>query len=333
MNDMKLIMENNGNCLYSTKRIGVYIVRSNGNFPPLVGSGKILRRCRIQSIPYIKKQALTKEVRAEVLKAHREKERKKWAKLSNRRLSRTDSITGEKKIPKWGTSSVKIAFSHWRKLPFPMVRHKPNPNQIVFSKSILLLQKYLRKYSLQQIMAAMDLANETFNSPWFIYYRFFRTRKIALHTFIQSSPKEKRYLPSSFAHKKSILKEFIRGEKYIRKNYSFEIEDKHPEITQSLIDIWCTYEKTNEEYLDQQDKNNLVRCANNVVKFADLNPQFVNVRSVIEVINGMLNVWETNRFKPDHSGYLANNIFWEKQLPKQLLRFGTFTDKRDIKLI
>lgn len=334
---MKKIFESNGIELFQTNNPDFYLIRSTGIDPPLVGSGKILRRTKLSPPPNGNNR---KRVKRRVQSSGK---KKRQYKISPRRRAkhkyktnppkeRRDSLTGEVKIPKYGTASVKMCFLHWNGLGHPMQKHQSNRESKIFRRSVLLLQKYHRKYSAHSIMNAMSLARDILTADWFCGHKYFRKNKLGLPKFIQADSTSRSYLPGKFAKKKSILQEFMKGEEYIRKNYSLHLEDKYPHVTNAIANVWVSY--TNEPATTANDINNFIRCAEKIVKFCKLNPDMVTELGIVEVIDQAMNYWESsNKFKPKHTGYLTNNIFWEQQLPKALTHWDPSLKIHELKLV
>ena len=125
---------------------------------------------------------------------------------------------------------------------------------------------------------------------------------------------------------RSWFKECLKGERYLEQTYSIKIKDNNPKITKQLIIIWEVYNK--HDRVSTIDCNNLIKCGQLLIDFAKKNN--IDPLSLVDIISNMLNKWRT--YRPKHSSYLINNIFWQEQLPKELIRYGLFRNLREIKI-
>jgi len=290
--------------LIRTNQRGIFIQSPTVN--PTVGSGEVSRKIRIVNPSGAKK----------------------WGrKIKGKRIRKT--IPEKDKQSIFGSIKVKQAFNHWCTLKNPMVAHIIGPSK-TFTRSVILLKEYLKKYELSEIIKAMDLGKETFNASWFIYKRYFQKRKIVLPAFIKYTKEHKELLPFKIRPVDSWLEEFLKGREYIKANYSFILKDKYPHITERLTEAWKTY--TKQDTLTTDESNGLIQLAVQIVKFVKANDNIISELDITDLIDQMLNKWD-NRYKPKHPGWMLTPIFWENKLPKALVKYGTFENTRDINLI
>lgn len=232
---------------------------------------------------------------------------------------------------------IKEIFYHWSSMGKPFVSHR-----LVVSKTLTRalngIKRALGKHEMEKIITSIDLCHVMFNSNWFIFDKTrFGIRQLTLGNFFKYSAGagreiEKRYKVLHKAKIKSWFQECLNGERYLKKNYNYYIEDKNPYLTKKLKQVWEEYDE--DKVTSPKDINGITSCCNKAVAFSDLNNKLgFNPMEIISTIDRMINQFKN--FKPKHLGYLTNEIFWSRQLPKELVRFGTVlkTDKSKIKLL
>lgn len=277
---------------------------------PIVGSGKVSRRIIAKPLHKKKKSKIKKG---------------QFAKMLQDRVSHfNDQIANSEKkrtIP-WQTASAKIIFYYWNGLGHPFVHHRPELNKTT-SLAIYKINKHLPKYGKEKIIYAIKTANEMFSASWFKYRHQIATAKLSLPNFFKYS--ETKFNKNSNMPR-SWFKECLKGDRYLEQTYSVKIKDKNPKITKQLITIWSVYNKYDK--VSVGDNNNLIKCGRLLIDFAKKNN--IDPLSLVDIISCSLNKWRT--CKPKHSAYLINNIFWQEQLPKELVRYGLFRNLREIKI-
>ena len=281
---------------------------------PIVGSGKVSRRIIVR--PFHKKKKP-------------QPKNNKFSQMLQDRISHLDDkiANAEKKrtVP-WQTASAKIIFYYWNGLGHPFVHHRPELNKTT-SLAIYKINKYLPKYGKEKIIYAIKTAHEIFSASWFKYRHYFSIQKINLPNFFEYNEANfKKDSINRYLMPRSWFKECLKGDRYLEQTYSVKIKDNNPQITKQLLTVWKVYNKYDK--ISTKDNNNLIKCGQLLKAFAEKNN--IDPLSLVDIINCALNKWRT--YQPKHSSYLINNIFWQEQLPKELVRYGLFRNLREIKL-
>jgi len=267
---------------------------------PLIGSGKIRRRC------FIKKY---------------EKEKSRSEKLHENLFRRSKTIpyrttkTMAKKPIVFSTANAKIIFNYWNNLGYPFVRHQPIKSKVT-SKGIERINKAIKSHGKEAVLNAIATAEKVFNSGWFKWRLAIGTQKLSLPDFFiysneghKSHSKRIKNLPWSW------FEECAKGLKYMERNYSVVKTDKLPHITQRLIDTWEEYTKLKPL---RSEREQLKRVSIHLNTFCNNNE--LDWLTIVDIIEGMLNKWHT--YKPKHAGYMLNNIFWGEVLKREIIRYG-----------
>lgn len=280
----------------------------------IIGSGRISRR--IIAKPFRKKKKQSKN-------------NNRFSQMLQERMAHIDNQivnTEKKKAVPWQTASAKIIFYYWNGLGHPFVHHRPEKNKTT-SLAIFKINKNLLKYGKERIIYGIKTAHKIFNAGWFKYRHYFSVQKINLPNFFEycstnfkGASRNKPGMPRSW------FKECLKGERYLEQTYSIKIKDKNPKITKSISSSWEEYRQ--HDKMTPNDINNLIRCGQLLQDFCQKNNFDLNI--IISIINNMLNKWHT--YKPAHSGYLTNNIFWGDILPKELVRYGLCKNLKEMKL-
>lgn len=275
-----------------------------GRLKPFLGSGKIKRRIDI-------KKPRRRKI-FDTIKLQRRVELKREIRL--------------KKID-FKDDKTKMIFLHWNTKGMPFTTHKLIEG-IIVSSGINKAYKISKKYSFRTVREAIDLCHDTFTSPWFK----FRTDKVGIahltlsdfFRYNRGKQKEIRenYKQLAGEEIKSWFKECLQGEIYLKEKYSYYLKDKNKELTRKLKKVWLTYSP---DTLLPVDKNSLIVCSQKAAEFARLNEHLgVSAEGVIMTIDNMLNKFHI--FEPKHIGWITTANFWNKQLPKELVRYGTITN-------
>lgn len=238
------------------------------------------------------------------------------------------------------TRKVKLIFLHWNAKGWPFTKHQLREG-IIVSRGINKAYRANKKYSTQAIINAIDLCHETFTSAWFAFKPSLPGIKhINFHDFFKYDDGKLKEIKKH--HKKlykagitSWFEECIKGEEYLIKKYSFFKEDVNPLLTSRLKDIWGKYDD-GQPITGPKDTNLIITFCDRAVAFAELNEGVGAIGDpleVVETVDRLINQFKL--FKPRHLGYLLNNIFWSRQLPKELVRWGSVstTDRHKIKLL
>jgi len=284
-----------------------------GQLVPLIGSGTIKRRIDVRKIH--KKKIF------DSIKLQRRMEIKKKIKL--------------KKI-NFINEKTKLIFLHWNSKGTPFTTHKL-VETVTVSTGINKAHKASKKYSFRNIRDAIDLCHDTFNAPWFK----FRTDKVgighlSLANFFKYNDEKIKEIRAHYkqladAEVKSWFQECLKGENYLREKYSFRFKDENKRLTKFLKKIWLTY---SQDRLSPNDKNALTICSKKTVEFARLNERLgVSAEGVIMIIDNMINKF--GLYKPKHIGYLLTDHFWNREIPRELVRYGTVSniDQSKIQLL
>ena len=270
---------------------------------PLIGSGRIKRRVTL------------KPFRTKNLNSKDKKEFKFfYPKRSN--LIPDIKLKKPKTHPlKFSNSATKLLFEYWNRLGHPFIKHQP-----VWSKTTSLgidrLNKAIKKDGKEYILRSIEVADEVFKSSWFRWRIALGKRKISLPSFFIYSNSELVKVSRQIKNcPRSWYKECLKGVEYMESNYSVMFKDKYPNIAKKLMDIWNVYLTIELG----------IRINNDIIEISALLHKFCKVHRldwlmVADVIDKMLNEWKT--YKPKHLGYLKNKIFWEEQIPKELIRYG-----------
>lgn len=274
---------------------------------PLIGSGKISRKVFIKSIR--KKKSFVNLFKSKI----------------NYFPGPISKKIASKPIP-FQTSAAKIIFYHWNNLGHPLVHHRPELNKTT-AVAVGRINKNIKSCGKEKILYAIDLLSNTFGAQWFKFRIVFAKRKISLSDFFRFGKSEIARLNKQFPDMPiSWFKECLKGEQYLKNKYNVRIKDKHSAITKRLISIWEEYLKY--DIINAGDKNQLVLCSKKIWEFSKKNQ--IDCFVLIDMINNMLN--QTKNFKPKHAGYLVNNIFWERQIPNELIRSNLILDRSKIKI-
>lgn len=280
---------------------------------PLVGSGRVSRR--IIANPFRKKKKP-------------QMQNNQLSRMLQNRMSHFDdqitNKTAKQQVP-FKTASAKIIFHYWNGLGHPFVHHRPELNKIN-AMAAHRINKHLPKYGKEKIIYAIKIAHQTFSAFWFKYRHRMTTAKISLPDFFKYPESKFKSIKNCPDMPRSWFKECLKGERYLEQAYSVKIKDNNPKITKQLIIIWGVYNK--HDRVSTRDGNNLIKCGQLLIDFAKKNN--IDPLSLVDIINCSLNKWRT--YRPKHSNYLINNIFWQEQLPKELVRYGLFRNLKEIKL-
>jgi len=226
-----------------------------------------------------------------------------------------------------------LIFLHWNTKGTPFTIHKLK-NTVVASSRINKAYRMSRRYSFRTIRDAIDLCHDTFNSPWFK----FRTDKIGighltLSDFLKYSKGAQKGIKNGYKQlaKEGItswFEECLKGENYLRERYSYYLEDENRALTKKLKKVWLTY---SQDKLSPNDRNALTICSKKTIQFAQLNQRLgVTAEGVIMIIDNMINKFHL--YKPKHIGYLLTDHFWNREIPKELVRYGTVSNINQSKI-
>lgn len=268
---------------------------------PLIGSGKISRYY------IVKKPQKNRSFDTDKLQKRMEVKRKVKSKAIH-----------------FNDDKANLIFLHWNTKGIPFTSHKLK-DTIIASSGINKASKIGKKYSFRTVRDAIDLCHDTFNSSWFK----FRTDKIGighltLSDFFKYSKGAQKGIRNGYKQLamegiKSWFQECLKGEDYLKEKYTFRLKDKNKRLTKSLKAVWLTY---SQDALSPDNKNALTVCTNKAVQFARLNERLgVSAEGVIMIIDNMINKFHI--YKPKHIGYLITDHFWNREIPRELVRYGT----------
>lgn len=232
--------------------------------------------------------------------------------------------------------NCKVIFDYYCNMGFPFVKHR-STNSSTTLNCVSKINKALNKYSKEEIIHSINNASILFNSKWFKYRLYFIKNNISLINFFNYNKKiYMRILKANGTYPESWFKECLKGVKYLEEKYSVLIKDKYPFITKGLILSWKEYlgseevqgaQGVQEESLSTKDLNNLVLVSEKIQLFSVKNSIAIN--EIIGLIHKMLN--EFKNFKPQHTGWLLTDFFWNTTLPNELVRYGLVRRKDLIK--
>ncbi len=232
----------------------------------------------------------------------------------------------KKKVPPIKlTSSSKRIWEHWRTKGYPFIRHQNEDNRVKYN-SIRLIKKALKDYSAKQIVEAIDLAHDCFKS------RKYKPTidKLACDAFFKFSKWQLENLTAPVKGD-SWFKEFVQGQIYVDMNYAKVEKDTNPEVTAMVEAAYRTNQKYPDGELTISEKNALIKCADKVVKFTEANG-LEYAGNVIAPIERIINNPE-KPFNLNNPYFLCSADLWERQLPREMVRYGTFQRRSDIHLI
>jgi len=270
---------------------------------PLIGSGKVKRRAIIKPFK-------TKDL----------KEKKELKFFYPKRSNLIPNIKPRKPHTsplKFQNSATKLLFEYWNRLGHPFVKHKPIRSRVT-SLGIEKLNKFIKQDGKESILRSIEVADEVFKSGWFRWRIKIGKMKISLPNFLTYNNNDFKRVSGQIKNcPRSWYKECLKGIEYMEANYSTVLKDKHPHITERFTNIWKVF-STTELKLGVRLNNDIIKISALIYKFCKIHK--LDWLMVIDVIDKMLNEWRT--YKPKHLGYLKNKIFWEEQLPKELIRYG-----------
>jgi len=268
---------------------------------PIIGSGKIKRRCIVKPFKY------HKSFRSDEF-SFLVKKKNIIPIISDRSKSRKINFKN---------SATKIIFNYWNSLSHPFIRHRDEWNKTT-SFAIDKINQVLKSDGKEKIIYSIQIINSMFKSDWFKYRIIFSKKKISLPDFF-------RYSNSSFKEinrqikdvPRSWYKECLKGENYLKSKFSIKLKNKYPSIVKKFIDIWKVYCTIN--------LKSGVRINNDIIIISKLLYEFCKVNNfdwmiIIDIIDKMINDWKS--YKPKHLGYFRSEIFWNDTLPKEIIRFG-----------
>lgn len=264
---------------------------------PLIGSGKIPRRCLIS-------------------KPKRKRKKQINYNRTLRRTSKADKLN-------YGSASVKLAFQLWCQLGFPFTTHKPTPSKVVLA-SITSLKKAIKQHGHNEVVKAIEVGHVVFNSKWFK----FKIKKISCRDFMRYRQTTKRTLNDELSKVDSWLEECLKGKEYLENAYSFKIKDRYPAVTKGLHKLWEEIHGEDYEILPNEE-NAFILCSRRIMEFCKVNPDI----DELTVIGAMKRVLDNGNFKPEHARYLVGDNFWRKAIPNSLVKFGVYQYHHQIKKV
>lgn len=233
---------------------------------------------------------------------------------------------------KFPDESVKITFLYWQRLSYPFMQHKQVMSKVT-SRGINYIDKATKKHGKDEVMKAMKRLHDAFNAGWFKYRAHFSETKLALPDFFlyKESHYQKISRIPSLTFPRSWFREALKGQHYLESKYGVELKDRKPRITSHLLESWDRYiaNNGNSTHISNGVKNTIIRSARILSKFSTANN--IDPLTLTDVIEGALNKWHT--IKPKHAGYLTNKIFWNEQLPNELVRYGAIEAGRKIERV
>jgi len=230
---------------------------------------------------------------------------------------------------KFPNEDVKIVFLYWQRMGYPFVKHKEIMS-IVTARGIEKTRLAIKKHGKDEVMKAMQRTHDMFNAGWFKHRAYFNDTKLNLPQFF-------RYDNGSYERVRrkikdcplSWFKEALKGQHYLESKYHMELRDRKPRITSRLMESWEKYNGNNGNGVSNGTKNQIIRSSRILSKFSTAND--LDPITLTDIIDGALNKWHT--IKPKHAGYLTNKIFWNEQLPDELVRYGAIEAGRRIERI
>lgn len=270
----------------------------------IVGSGKITRRILPKHF---------KRVEASLMELRRIKDR-----------------ANTKRPPLKMTKDERVVLNHWNSKGKPFTKHKTDKSSPTkrLQRIIKSIRRRVKKHKTRDICASMDNIHDLFRNPEFKFVRykmginpitlpdFFSYDKSALQ---RMNPYLEKFIMETSGKKSfSWFKEGLRGSEFLEKEYNIFIEDKHPEISKEIEDVWTAY-KGDDYELRPNEVNTIRRITGRVMTFGNANPE---ICPPAEVVNRLKYMFETLHYKPKRLTYLQNDIFWHDEFPKELIRWS-----------
>ena len=245
----------------------------------------------------------------------------------------TDKVRRKPGELNFHNTKVKRIFAHWNTKGYPFQVHK-STHSIIVEIALNRAQRASRKHELQAIINSIDLCHEMFISHWTKFNISFNgIMKLGLGNFFEFDKimmmKRNRHLKKEGIS--SWFEECLKGEEYLKKRYSYYLEDDNPSLTKKLTQIWKTYKG---KKLRPENINTITVCCNKAVEFARLNKQLgISPPVILNTIDNMINNFK--EYKPKYIESFNTDKFWGDRLPNELVRFGTVlqTDENKIKLL
>lgn len=230
---------------------------------------------------------------------------------------------------KFPNEDVKIVFLYWQRFGHPFVRHREIMSTTT-SRAIEKTRLAIKKHGKDEVMKAMQRIHDMFNAGWFkhkFYYENVRLNLPQFFTYDNGNYERVRAVVKDCPH--SWFKEALKGQHYLESKYHMELRDRKPRITSRLLESWERYNGNNGNGVSNGTKNQIIRSARILTKFSAAND--LDPLTLTDIIDGALNKWHT--IKPKHAGYLTHKIFWNEQLPDELVRYGAIEAGRKIERI
>jgi len=223
------------------------------------------------------------------------------------------------------TSKEIRIWHHWRTKQKPMVQHF-DKESTTKAFSISNIRKTLIDNTQQEIIAAIDLAEKCFNERWFTP----KPKDINCNHFFFYNDWLMKNTAAPISGN-SWFKEFLKGQAYIEANYSHIDKDKNPEVTAMVEEVYRNNQRYSDGELTAKEQNALIKCAGKAVAFAKANG-IDFVKDAITPIDRIINNYE-KPFVLNSPFFLCSKDLWQNQIPRELVRYGTYQRRSDIKIV
>jgi hypothetical protein len=228
---------------------------------------------------------------------------------------------------KFPDEATRITFLVWNRLGYPFIMHRPIASKVT-TRGVQKLRKSIKRNGKNEVILAMERVHKLFNEGWFKWKYQMGKAKLSLPDFIFYNAEAHRKIRQTVKScPKSWLDEGLAGEEYLKKKYTVIKADKNPKLSSKILKSWEEYNYPEGIKVNNQLKNQLTKIARLTRSWAKVNN--FDALKVVDIIHMMLN--ESKSYKPKHLGYLANRIFWNDNLPKEVVRYGLVQNRSELK--
>ncbi len=227
------------------------------------------------------------------------------------------------------TSQTKRIWLHYKTKGFPLTKHGDAHTWAKY-RAVEAIKKALKDYSPKQIVAAIDLAHTCFNSKWF-KIKFAPNRPLDCQKFFNYNEWEMKNRTAPL-NGTSWFKEFVQGQNYIEENYSYVVKDQNPDITAMVEKVYRKNQRYDtDDNLTPNETNALIKCAARVREFTTANG-LESDWTAVDAIDRVINDYE-KPFKIKYPAFLFGKELWQRLIPNELVRYGTFERRSRITIV
>lgn len=295
----------------------------------IAGSGKISRRVVVYKPKHRKRKKFKPPVVTSMLQ-------------SRRGFTGGSSDKGKNKI-KFPNKAVKMVFLHWQRKKYPFTVHREQMNKTI-NDSFQRINVEIKGKGVNaaNVMDTIDKCYELFKSDFFKYSHFFNSRKLTLSNFFRfPNSTHKKILKKVPNCPRSWYKECRKHSmQELMEKYSVYSKSKYGWANEKLKKIWMEYNSS--KILSLQEKRKLGVVAKKIELLAmenwrnpfitgslqrqDLPPK---ERWMLLIVNTIERMLITNKtYKPEHVGWLLTDHFYNKEIPKDIIRVNLYTKEK-----